>query len=115
MDFHTLQHPALNKPPPKYGISDLKKCGPLKRPNVEKNIGLKLRKDPTTKKFYVQEVEEGGMFQRMTSIKVGDQVIKVNGRVLEELDSIFDINKIFKTELEVTVHVFTDAAREKYG
>jgi predicted metalloprotease with PDZ domain len=70
------------------------------------DIGLKMEK--RGKQYFVKEVSDGGLFQRMHGdrIEVGNRVVMVNGKMLEEaFTSLFDVNKFVKTQNAITIHV----------
>lgn len=108
-DFHTRQHPELNKSIPQFRDNDLRHCSIVKD-NIDTPNGLVIERKAGTKEYYVKEVVSGGLFQQLHGdrIRAGDQLVKVNGKPCEEFMSLWDINNVLKKELKITVHVKRD-------
>jgi formylmethanofuran dehydrogenase subunit A len=110
-DYHTRQHPQLNQIPAEFRDNDLKQCSISKDDNIDTPNGLMIERklNANTKEYYIKEVTPGGIFHQLhginNRIQVGDRLIKVNGKPVEEYLSLWDINHLLKTSSNVTVHV----------
>lgn len=64
----------------------------------------------TKKEFYVKEVVQGGLFQKIHAdrIQKGDRLVKVNDIPVEEFPSLWDMNDYLKKQLKLTIHVKRD-------
>jgi hypothetical protein len=113
-DYHTRQHPQLNQIPSEFRDNDLKQCRIVKDDNIDLPNGLIIERKPntSTKEYYVKEVTPGGLFHQLhgihNRIQVGDRLVKINGKPVDEYISLWDINHVLKTSTTLTVHVKRD-------
>ena len=117
-DFFTRKHRDLNKPKPEFRKNDLRHAT-IEKSSVDMPNGLviEMHKRPMTgadegstkKEFYVKEVVEGGLFQKIHGdrIRAGDRIVKINEKevTLENFASLWDMNDYLKKELKITIHV----------
>jgi PDZ domain len=105
-DFHTRQHPELNKLPTEFCGNDLKHCS-IQKDNIDTPNGLVIERRAGTKEYYIKEVTPGGLFQQLhgNRIQEGDRLVKVNGKHVDEFTSLWDINDTLKKSLQLTIHV----------
>ena len=71
-DYHTRNHPELNKTPPNIRPNDLRTISIWKQDGDDTPIGLVLEKKTGTKEYYVKEIAEGGLLQQRHAIGVCD-------------------------------------------
>ena len=107
-DFHTRNHPELNKAFPELRPNDLRHVSITKQTADVPN-GLTIEKKAGTKEYYVKEVDPKGMFGRHGDrIKAGDRIVKINDKQVEEFMSLWDINNFLKKELTIKIWIKRD-------
>tara|TARA_B110001450_G_C17486509_1_gene426447 strand:+ start:118 stop:501 length:384 start_codon:yes stop_codon:yes gene_type:complete len=107
-DFHTRQHKDLNKPIPEIRKNDLRHAT-VKRSSTATPTGLVVgTRNKNKKEFYIKEV--GGLFHKIHGdrVRVGDQVVLINDKSVEEFNSLWDMNDYLKKELQITISIYRD-------
>ena len=105
-DFHTRQHKDLNKPIPKIRKNDLRHAT-VKRSSTATPTGLVVEaRNKNKKEFYIKEI--GGLFHKIHGdrVRVGDQVVLINDKSVEEFNSLWDMNDYLKKELQITLSIY---------
>jgi len=109
-DFHTRQHKDLNKPIPKIRKNDLRHAT-VKRSSTATPTGLVVEaRNKNKKEFYIKEI--GGLFHKIHGdrVRVGDQVVLINDKSVEEFNSLWDMNDYLKKELQITISIYKGLA-----
>lgn len=112
-DFFTRKHRDLNKPIPEFRKNDLRHASISKSSaDIPNGLVIEMRKQPTVagstkKEFFIKEVVEGGLFQKIHDdrIKPGDRLVKINEKPAEDFASLWDMNDYLKKELKITIRV----------
>lgn len=106
-DFHTRNHPDLNKAIPEFRKNDLRHAT-ITKSGPEIPNGILVERKAGTKEYYIQQVTPGGLFEQLhgNRIQPGDRLVKINQKdVQTEFMSLWDVNNYLKKELTITLHV----------